>query len=150
MEIAPSAEPGLATAGSAMARILIIDDDTAVRKAAAIALEARGFDVVAVENGPAGVEAIKNWPFDAVIVDIFMPGMDGFATTRAIHQLSPATPIIAVSGFMFQGRCPTMPDFHPMAIEAGAVATLYKPLHPNELVRALTEAIGSRRVQRCV
>ena len=133
-----------------MARILIIDDDEAVRRATVIMLEAGGFDVVAVENGPAGVEAVKAWPFDAVIVDIFMPGMDGFATTRAIHQLSPAMPIIAVSGFMFQGRCPTMPDFHPMAIEAGAIATLYKPLQPNELVRALTEAIGSRRVQRCV
>jgi CheY-like chemotaxis protein len=133
-----------------MARILIIDDDEAVRKATVIVLEARGFDVVAVENGPAGVEAVKNWPFDAVIVDIFMPGMDGFATTRAIHQLSPATPIVAVSGFMFQGRCPAMPDFHPMAIEAGAVATLYKPLRPNELVQTLTAAIGSRSVQPCV
>ena len=133
-----------------MARILIIDDDEAVRKATVIVLEAGGFDVVAVENGPAGVEAVKAWPFDAVIVDIFMPGMDGFATTRAIHQLSPATPIIAVSGFMFQGRCPAMPDFHPMATEAGAVATLYKPLRPNELVQTLTAAIGSRSVQPCV
>ncbi len=79
-----------------------------------------------------------------------MPGMDGFATTRAIHRLSPATPIIAVSGFMFQGRCPAMPDFDPMATEAGAVATLYKPLQPNELVQTLTAAIGSRSVQPCV
>jgi len=133
-----------------MARILIIDDDEAVRNAAVIMLKARGFDVVAVENGQAGVEAVKAWPFDAVIVDIFMPGMDGFATTRAIHQHSPTTPIIAVSGFMFHGRCPTMPDFQPMATEAGAVATLYKPLRPNDLVQALTEAIGSRRVQHCV
>ncbi|HWF95256.1 MAG TPA: response regulator [Xanthobacteraceae bacterium] len=133
-----------------MPRVLIIDDDEAVRKATVIVLEARGFDVVAVENGQSGVRAITAGPFDAVIVDIFMPGMDGFATTRAIHQHSPATPIIAVSGFMFPGRCPTMPDFHPMAAEAGAVATLYKPLRPNELVQALTEAIGPRRVPHCV
>ena len=129
-----------------MPRVLIIDDDEAVRKAAAIVLEARGFDVVAVENGQAGVEAVKAGPFDAVIVDVFMPGMDGFATTRAIHQHRPTTPIIAVSGFMFSGNCPTMPDFQLMAAEAGAVATLYKPLRPNELVQALTEAIGSRLV----
>ncbi len=133
-----------------MARILIIDDDEAVRRATVIMLEAGGFDVVAVENGPAGVEAVKAWPFDAVIVDIFMPGMDGFATTRAIHQHNPATPIIAVSGFMFRDRCPAMPDFHPMATEAGAVATLYKPLRPNELVQTLTAAIGSRSVQPCI
>ena len=125
-----------------MARILVIDDDEAVRKAILIELEARGFDAIAVENGQSGVAAIKAGPFDAVIVDLFMPGMDGLATTRAIHQHSPATPIIAVSGFMFRGRCPSMPDFHPMATEAGAIATLYKPFRPNELVQAITDAMG--------
>jgi CheY-like chemotaxis protein len=124
-----------------MARILIVDDDEAVRRATLIMLEARGFEVVAVDNGQAGVDAVKADSFDAVIVDLFMPGMDGLATTRAIHQHSLTTPIIAVSGFMFHGRCPAMPDFHPMATEAGAVASLYKPLRPNELVQAITSAM---------
>jgi CheY-like chemotaxis protein len=77
------------------------------------------------------------------LVDLFMPGMDRLATTRAIHQHSPGTPIIAVSGFMFRGRCPTMPNFRPMAMEAGAVATLYKPYRPNELVQVVSDAIGA-------
>jgi CheY-like chemotaxis protein len=132
-----------------MGRILIIDDDEAVRAATSIMLEARGFDVVAVENGQSGVDAIKAGPFDAVIVDLFMPGMDGLAATRAIHRYSPTTPIIAVSGFMFRGRCPAMPDFHPMATEAGAVATLYKPLRPNELVQAIANAMGVKFIERC-
>jgi CheY-like chemotaxis protein len=132
-----------------MARILIIDDDEAVRKVAMIVLEAHGFDVVAVENGQSGLDAIKAGRFDAVIVDLFMPGMDGLATTKAIHQHSPATPIIAVSGFMFRGRCPSMPDFHPMATEAGAVATLYKPFRPNEVVQAVTDAMAAQRIERC-
>jgi CheY-like chemotaxis protein len=127
---------------SAMARILVIDDDAAVRHATLIMLEARGFDVVAVETGQLGLEAIKAGAFDAVIVDLFMPGMDGLATTRAIHQHSPATPIIAVSGFMFRDRCPTMPDFYPMAMEAGAVAALYKPLRPCEVLQAIGDAMG--------
>ncbi len=129
-----------------MARVLIIDDDEAVRQVTSLVLEARGFDVVAVENGQSGVAAIKSGPFDVVIVDLFMPGMDGLATTRAIHQHSPATPIIAVSGFMFRGRCPSMPDFQPMAAEAGAVATLYKPLRPNELMQAIVDAMGAQCV----
>jgi CheY-like chemotaxis protein len=132
-----------------MPRILIIDDDEAVRLATTIMLEARGFEVVAVESGQAGVDAVKAGAFDAVIVDLFMPGMDGLATTRAIHQDSPATPIIAVSGFMFRGRCPAMPDFHPMATEAGAVASLYKPLRPNELVQAITDAMRAKSVTGC-
>jgi CheY-like chemotaxis protein len=134
--------------GRAVPRILIIDDDDAVLKATSIVLEARGFDVVAVESGQSGVDAIKAGPFDVVIVDVFMPGMDGLATTRAIHRHSPATPIIAVSGFMFRGRCPSMPGFHPMATEAGAVATLYKPLRPNQLAQAIADAMGALRIER--
>jgi CheY-like chemotaxis protein len=134
---------------SATARILVIDDDEAVRRATVIMLEARGFDVVAVDNGQSGIDTIKAGRFDAVIVDIFMPGMDGLATTRAIHQHSPATPIIAVSGFMFRGSCPTMPDFHPMATEAGAVATLYKPLRPNDLVDAIADPMGVKFIELC-
>ena len=132
-----------------MTRILIIDDEEGVRKATTFMLEEHGFAVVATDNGQSGVDAIKSGPFDAVIVDLFMPGMDGLATTRAIHQHSPSTPIIAVSGFMFRGRCPTMPDFHPMAIEAGAIATLYKPLQPSELVQAVTNAMAARSVAGC-
>jgi CheY-like chemotaxis protein len=131
-----------------MARILIIDDDESVRDAALNMLEARGFDVVAVENGQSGVAAIKAGAFDAVIVDLFMPGMDGLETTRIIHRHSPATPIIAVSGFMFRDRCPTMPDFDPMATEACAVATLYKPFRPNELVQAITDAMRPGLAER--
>jgi CheY-like chemotaxis protein len=126
-----------------MTRILIVDDDEVVREATTIMLEDGGFEVVAVGDGQSGVDAIKAGPFDAVIVDLFMPGMDGLATTRAIHQHSPGTPIIAVSGFMFRGRCPTMPNFGPMAMEAGAVATLYKPYRPNELVQVISDAIGA-------
>jgi CheY-like chemotaxis protein len=132
-----------------MPRILIIDDDEPVRRATTIMLEARGFEIVAVESGQAGVDAVKAGAFDAVIVDLFMPGMDGLATTRAIHQDSPATPIIAVSGFMFHGRCPAMPDFHPMATEAGAVASLYKPLRPNELVHTITDAMRAKSAAGC-
>jgi CheY-like chemotaxis protein len=149
MEIKSRPSPSLVIARSAMPRILIIDDDDAVRRATTIMLEARGFDVVAVGDGQAGLDAVKAGTFDAVIVDLFMPGMDGLATTRAIHQQSPSTPIIAVSGFMFQGRCPAMPDFHPMATEAGAVASLYKPLRPNELVQAITDAMRAKSVARC-
>jgi CheY-like chemotaxis protein len=132
-----------------MPRILIIDDDAAVRRATTLMLEARGFEIVAVGSGQAGVDAVKAGAFDAVIIDLFMPGMDGLATTRAIHRDSPATPIIAVSGFMFQGRCPAMPDFHPMATEAGAVASLYKPLRPNELVQTITDALQAKSAAGC-
>jgi CheY-like chemotaxis protein len=122
-------------------RILIIDDDEAVRQTTRLVLETHGFDVVAVDNGKAGVEAVEAGGFDAVIVDLFMPDMDGLTTTRAIRQQRPAMPIIAVSGFMFREKCPNMPNFHPMATEAGATATLYKPFRPHELVKVIADAM---------
>jgi CheY-like chemotaxis protein len=131
-----------------MARILLIDDDDAVLKTTKIMLETRGFEVVAVRSGRLGIERIKAEVFDAVIVDLFMPEIDGLETTRAIHECNAALPIIAVSGFMFRGRgrCPAMPNFHPMATEAGAVAAVYKPLRPNELHQVITDAIRAKRL----
>jgi CheY-like chemotaxis protein len=125
-----------------MARILIIDDDEAVRNATKIALEANGFDVVAVADGKSGILEIQNRNFDAVIVDLFMPGMDGLETTKAIRGLNPHMPIIAASGFMFGGSCPEMPNFQEMAEEAGAISVLYKPFRPKDLLQTVYKALA--------
>jgi CheY-like chemotaxis protein len=126
-----------------MARVLIIDDDQAVRTATKIALAASGFDVVAVADGKLGLAEIVHQRFDVVIVDLFMPGMDGLETTKAIRKLSPHMPIIAASGFMFGGSCPDMPVFQEMAQEAGALHTLYKPFRPKDLVLVVQKALGA-------
>jgi CheY-like chemotaxis protein len=125
-----------------MARILIIDDDEAVRSATKIVLEANGFEVVVAPDGKSGINTLRDRQFDAVIVDLFMPGMDGLETTKAIRKLSPLMPIITASGFMFGGKCPEMPNFQEMTAEAGATTALYKPFRPKELLQAIHKAIG--------
>jgi CheY-like chemotaxis protein len=125
-----------------MTRILIIDDDQLVRQATEVVLDGNGFDVVTVADGNAGIHEIMAGSFDLVIVDLFMPGMDGLKTTKAIRQYDGKMPVIAVSGFLFGGRCPEMPNFDAMATEAGAISTLYKPFRPGELVQAIQKAIG--------
>jgi CheY-like chemotaxis protein len=125
-----------------MARILIIDDDESVRTASKKILEANGFDAVAVADGVSGVNAIGRQHFDLVIVDLFMPGMNGLDTTKAIRKLNRLVPIIAASGFMFGRSCPEMPNFEVMVMEAGATSALYKPFRPKELVQAIEKAIG--------
>ena len=129
-----------------MGRILVVDDDASVLQATTLMLTSLGFEVVAVGDGGAGVAAVKSAAFDAAIVDLFMPKMDGLETARAIHQHNPQLPIIAVSGFMFRGpgRCPDMPNFHAMATEAGAVAAVYKPFRPSELRRVINDVIRAR------
>ena len=126
-----------------MPSILIIDDDEAVRSATKYLLEAHGFDVLAAADGTSGVAATKERQFDLVIVDLFMSGMNGLETTRAIRELRPHMPIIAASGFMFGGSSPQMPDFEAMAAEAGATATLYKPFRPTDFLQTIRKAMSA-------
>jgi len=124
-----------------MARILLIDDDNAVREATRIVLTANGYDVITAADGQSGIELARNNAPDLVLLDVFMPDMDGLTTAQAIHREQPDLPIIAVSGFMFGGQCPTMPGFDDMAAEAGAISTLYKPFKPAELMQAIRKAL---------
>ncbi len=121
--------------------ILIIDDDEAVRAATKILLDANGYDVVAVAEGASGINAAKSRKFDVVIIDLFMPGMDGLDTTKAIRKHDPLVSIITVSGFMFGGSCPEMPNFESMSIEAGATLAVYKPFRPKEFLQVVRNAI---------
>jgi len=124
-----------------MRSVLIVDDDEAVRSATTILLNANGFEVVAVGDGNAGIEAIKGRHFDVVIVDLFMRGMNGLETTRGIRKYDAKIPIIAASGFMLDGTCPEMPEFEAMAREAGATATMYKPFRPKIVLQTIQDAL---------
>jgi CheY-like chemotaxis protein len=126
-----------------MPHVLIIDDDRLVREAAKAILRAKGYDVTVAENGKSGIETARSGQFDVAIVDLFMPDMDGLQVIGAIRKSDPDIPMIAASGFMFEGNCPQMPDFEAMALEAGAVSTLYKPFRPDTLMQAITTAVRS-------
>ena len=125
-----------------MTSILIVDDDETVRKATKILLDANGFEVAAVADGNAAIEAVKERRFDVAIVDLFMADMNGLETTKAIRKHNPQMAVITASGFMLSGSCPEMPEFEAMAREAGATATLYKPFRPKDLLRAIEEALS--------
>lgn len=120
-----------------MTRILVVDDDKAVRTAIKTILEHNGFDVVVVEDGRAGVAAVQDKPFDVIIVDIFMPGMDGLETIRLFHNHAPEVPVIAISGFMFRDSAKPAPNFLSMATKLGAAYSLAKPFRPKDLLRAV-------------
>lgn len=126
-----------------MTSILIIDDDEAVRSAMTILLGANGFEVVAVADGNAGIEAVKSRHFDVAIVDLFMQGMNGLQTTKGIRKHDANIPIIAASGFMLSGSCPEMPEFEAMAREAGATATMYKPFRPKVVLQIIQDALAA-------
>src|ERR1051325_269423 len=80
-------------------KVLIIDDHDMVRKSLIILLESFGdFKVVAdIDNGQMGVTLCRKYQPDVVLMDILMPGLDGIATTRLIHESWPSIAIIALT-----------------------------------------------------
>ena len=72
-----------------MARILVIDDDRNVLATIKLLLEREAHDVVASPDSRTGLDLFEASSFDLLIVDIFMPGMDGIETMKQVHQRRP-------------------------------------------------------------
>jgi len=120
-----------------MSRVLVVDDDKAVRTAIRTVLEHQCFDVVVAEDSRSAIAAVQENPFDVIIVDIFMPGMDGLETIRAFNRHAPSVPVIAISGFLFRDSAKPAPDFLSMATKLGAAYSLHKPFRPKELLHVV-------------
>ena len=136
-----------------MSRILVIDDDPAVRMTIKLVLERDGHAVELATNGLAGMQAIKAGGIDLLIVDIFMPGMDGIETIREVHRHQPDMPAIVISGTSLEGpglREPGLqaPDFLAMAVKLGAVRSLQKPFKPRDIIAAVRQCLGEAAAKR--
>lgn len=83
------------------ARILLVEDEDAVRTFSTRALTNKGYDVITAEHGEAGLEAFKSSdrPIDLLITDVMMPGMDGPTLAKEILAITPDLKIIFVSGY---------------------------------------------------
>jgi two-component system alkaline phosphatase synthesis response regulator PhoP len=84
-------------------RVLVIDDDEGVRTAVTWALEAEGFEVVAVDNGLAAMTALREWSPSLVILDLSLPGLGGLDILRKVRSAEGdegawRLPIIVLSG----------------------------------------------------
>ena len=128
-----------------MPTILVIDDDPAIRTALDMLLRRKNYSVFLAPDGPTGLQLISSLALDAVIIDMFMPGMNGVATIRELIKLKPDLPFIAMSGFAFTDRKQGAPDFLGMAIRLGAAAALQKPFETRELLEALDRSLEPRR-----
>ena len=128
-----------------MPTVLIIDDDQATRTALEMLLKKKKFGVFLAPDGPTGIRLIGSISFDAVVIDMFMPGMDGLATIRELIKIDPTVPFIAISGHAFTDRRQGAPDFLGMAIKLGATAALQKPFDILDLLEAVDRAVDVRQ-----
>ena len=113
-------------------RILTVEDDERIRTSVKLALEDEGWEVAEATNGEEAIAYFARQPTDVVLIDIMLPGLDGFDVCRAVRRLSDV-PIIMVTA---------RADTHDVVagLEAGADDYLTKPFVPKELsarIRAL-------------
>ncbi len=115
-----------------MSRILIVEDDERIRTSMSLALEDEGYQVEGVANGEEAVGRFAEAPFELALIDLMLPGIDGFETCRTLRRQS-AVPIIMVTA---------RSDTHDVVagLEAGADDYVTKPFVAKELaarIRAL-------------
>jgi CheY-like chemotaxis protein len=114
-------------------KVLVVDDDVRNIFALSTLLEQHGLQVLHAENGRAGIEMLLKTPgIDGVLMDIMMPEMDGYETTRAIRQIPEfrLLPIIAVTAKAMKGD-------RAKCIEAGASDYITKPVDLDQLFSVL-------------
>jgi CheY-like chemotaxis protein len=121
-----------------MARILVIDDQPLVRDIFREALEYEGHHVTVAADGYEGVRACHNARPDLVMVDLQMPGLDGFETIRQLRTMGDV-PIIAMSG---GGESDHGANLLEIARHLGAVRTFEKPVKLNDLVTLVRDVLG--------
>jgi PAS domain S-box-containing protein len=125
---------------------LLLAEDNAVNQRLAVAvLEKRGHRVVVAGNGREALEAMDRERFDAVLMDVQMPEMDGFEATAAIRTLEAATgrhtPVIAMTAHAMKGD-------REHCLEAGMDGYVSKPLRPELLFATLDELVGGAEPAR--
>ena len=121
-------------------RILIIDDEVDILETLGRALSLEGFHVREASSGMEGMEIFKSEPFDLVITDIRMPGMDGMEVLKQVKELDESVEVILISGFA------TLENAILALRNGGAYDYLTKPLEDIEhLLIPVTQALERRR-----
>ena len=114
--------------------ILVIDDDLTSRRIAMVMLEKLGHQYEVVSRALDGISRAENTRFDIVLTDIIMPGLDGFEALKAITNLVPPIPVIAMSAGSVSEPAE---GFGVLAKRMGAQAFLRKPFTLSELAKAI-------------
>lgn len=115
--------------------VLVVDDEPRILKFLQVRLKASGYDVLTAGNGPEAVEQLQAQEPDLLVLDVVMPGIDGFETLKQVRAISPV-PVIILSGKEANTD-------KVKGLELGADDYLTKPFSPDELV-ARIEAVRRR------
>jgi DNA-binding NtrC family response regulator len=122
------------------ASVLVIDDEEIMREILEALLVREGYRVRLASGGAEGLELARSLPFDAVITDVMMPGMDGGQVLDEIHKLDEELPVIMITAFASMENA-------VLAMKRGAFDYITKPFKNDEVLVVLRNAIERRRLQ---
>jgi two-component system nitrogen regulation response regulator NtrX len=123
-----------------MPSILIVDDEPGVRSALSGVLRDEGYEVDAVESGEAALDRLTRQSYDVVVLDVWLPGMDGLATLARMRERQIETQVVIVSG---HGNI----ESAVRAIKMGAFDFVEKPLSLEKTVLVVRNALRQRHLE---
>jgi len=121
-------------------RILVVDDDSAIRDSLKMVLEYEGYEVMLAATGDEGVKLVEREAPDLVFLDIKMPGMDGLEVLQKLEHMVETTPIVVISGHADMATA-------VKAIKLGAFDFIGKPLEQDRILVTVRNAVDTRRIK---
>jgi len=129
---APASRPA---AGTARPRVLVVDDEASIRDLLSKTLALAEYDVDVAPDGRSALERMRMYPYDLLIADLKMPGMDGLAVIREAKRYKPDLPVIIITGFSTESSAIE-------AVNLGVAGYLTKPFRVPQVLSAAAKALG--------
>lgn len=118
---------------SEAATVLVTDNERPIREVVGSVLRSAGFRVLLAHSGHEALRRVERERVDLVLLDIQMPGIDGWTTLERIKRLPQAPPVLMMSGTLDPDRVRA----------SGAAGMLEKPYHPSQVVTAVQQILGT-------
>ncbi len=120
-------------------KVLVVDDDTSVRKSLCKVLKEAGYEVMAAADGLEAIVQFENWQVDLLLLDIGLPVKSGWEIFERITSQAPEFPIIIITGKANQ---------YDMAVAAGVGALMEKPLDVTQLLKTVQQLLDESKETR--
>ncbi len=131
---APAA-PARPTTGATRPRVLVVDDEASIRDLLAKTLALAEYDVDVAPDGRSALERMRLYPYDLLIADLKMPGMDGLTVIREAKRYKADLPVIIITGFSTESSAIE-------AVNLGVAGYLTKPFRVPQVLAAAAKALG--------
>jgi excisionase family DNA binding protein len=129
------ATPARAASGTTRPRVLVVDDEASIRDLLGKTLALAEYDVDVAPDGRSALERMRLYPYDLLIADLKMPGMDGLTVIREAKRYKADLPVIIITGFSTESSAIE-------AVNLGVAGYLTKPFRVPQVLAAAAKALG--------